>query len=89
MPDLILIDGGRGQLSAAAQILSELGLKKLPVASIAKKREEIFLRYKEKPVNLPKESPALHVLQRVRDESHRFALKYHQNRRKNQLINDK
>ncbi len=71
-PDLILIDGGKGQLGAALQALEELGLD-LPLASLAKKNEEIYLPGESKPVILPLNSPALHVLQRVRDETHRFA----------------
>jgi len=88
-PDLILIDGGRGQLSAATEILDKLGVKKTPIISLAKKREEIFMPDRENPVQLPVNSPALHVLERVRDEAHRFALSYHQNRRKNKLITGK
>ena len=89
LPDLVLIDGGKGQLSAAVWALQKLGLTHLPVASIAKRKEEIYLPDKDAPVELTVRSPALHVLQRVRDESHRFALSYHQNRRKNQLIFNK
>lgn len=71
-PDLILIDGGKGQLHAALDALDELGLD-LKVASLAKKNEEIYIPGKSDPIVLPLNSPALHVLQRVRDETHRFA----------------
>lgn len=71
-PDLILIDGGKGQLHAAGQALQELGLD-IPVASLAKKNEEIYRPGHSEPIVLPLNSPALHILQRVRDETHRFA----------------
>jgi len=76
MPDLILIDGGKGQLNAAIAALSALGLK-LPTAALAKEFEYIFLPERDAPVILPKDSPALVLLQRVRDEAHRFAVGYH------------
>ncbi|MCX7821752.1 MAG: excinuclease ABC subunit UvrC [Brevinematales bacterium] len=71
-PDLILIDGGKGQLNAALKALNELELK-VDVVSLAKENEEIFLPFKSEPIRLPKNSPALHILQQVRDETHRFA----------------
>ncbi len=81
MPDLVLIDGGSGQLSAALKALDEVGLRKLPVVSLAKQNEEIFLPNTRVPVRLPKDSPALQILQHVRDESHRFAVAFHRQRR--------
>ncbi|MFC1501499.1 GIY-YIG nuclease family protein [Elusimicrobiota bacterium] len=81
MPDLVLIDGGKGQLSAATSALASLKLK-IPIVSIAKKREEIFIPGKEKSLKLLKNSGALHVLQAVRDEAHRFAIGFHKIRRK-------
>jgi len=72
LPDLIVIDGGKGQLNAALSALAELHIS-LPVVSLAKKNEEIYTPYQSEPIVLPKNSPALHVLQRVRDETHRFA----------------
>ncbi|HTW45739.1 MAG TPA: excinuclease ABC subunit UvrC [Acidobacteriaceae bacterium] len=82
MPSLILIDGGLGQLHAAAQALEELGLTTQPLASIAKREEIIYLYGQEdEPVVLERRSPVLHLIQRVRDESHRFAISYHRKRR--------
>jgi excinuclease ABC subunit C len=72
LPDLILIDGGKTQLNAAQEALSEAGIN-LNVISLAKKNEEIYNLYSEDPIVLEKNSPALHILQQVRDESHRFA----------------
>lgn len=78
IPDLILIDGGKGQLNATLEVLHQLEMKTIPTASLAKQREEVFLPNKSKPVDIPQGSPALHLLQRIRDEAHRFALGYHQ-----------
>jgi excinuclease ABC subunit C len=77
-PDLILIDGGRGQVSAAKGILLSLGLGEIPVAGLAKQNEEIFLPRKKNPLVLEEGSPALKILQAVRDESHRFATSLNQ-----------
>jgi excinuclease ABC subunit C len=76
MPDLILIDGGKGQLGAALNALEDLH-SHIPVVSLAKKNEEIFLPSKDKPLTLSRHSPALKLLQSVRDEAHRFAVTYH------------
>jgi excinuclease ABC subunit C len=76
-PDLILIDGGQGQLSAARKVMYELGLEKIPTIGLAKEFEHIFVENRSDPIVLPRNSPALHLLQRVRDEAHRFALTYH------------
>ncbi len=81
MPDLVLIDGGKGQVSAAKEVLDELGLHDLPLAGIAKQREELFLPGAHDPIVLPGTSPALHLVQRLRDESHRFAITYHRSLR--------
>ncbi len=81
MPDLVLIDGGKGQVSAAKEVLDELGLHDLPLAGIAKQREELFLPGARDPIVLPGTSPALHLVQRLRDEAHRFAITYHRNLR--------
>jgi len=78
VPDLVLIDGGKGQLNAAREVLAELGLNSIPVASLAKENEEIFIPGKSRPIVLARSSPGLHLLQRIRDEAHRFALGYHQ-----------
>ena len=82
MPSLILIDGGLGQLHAAAAALEELGLTSQPLASIAKREEVIYLYGQEDdPIVLDRRSPVLHLVQRIRDESHRFAVSYHRKRR--------
>jgi excinuclease ABC subunit C len=82
MPSLILIDGGLGQLHAAASALEELGLTTQPLASIAKREEIIYLYGQEnEPVVLDRRSPVLHLVQMIRDESHRFAITYHRKRR--------
>ncbi len=78
LPDLVLIDGGKGQLSAALEAMTEVGVAEMvSTASLAKEREEVFLPGQSEPLRLPGTSPALYLLQRVRDESHRFALAYH------------
>lgn len=82
MPSLILVDGGLGQLHAAAAALEELGITTQPLASIAKREEIIYVYGQEdEPVVLDRRSPVLHLVQRVRDESHRFAITYHRKRR--------
>ena len=81
MPDLVIIDGGRGQVSAAKEVLDELGLHDLPLAGIAKEREELILPDRDAPVVLPVTSQALYMVQRLRDEAHRFAITYHRNLR--------
>jgi len=82
LPDLILIDGGRGQLNAARQAVEEAGISAVSLASLAKENEEIFIPRRREPIVLPRSSPALQLLQRLRDEAHRFALGYHQRVRK-------
>jgi len=77
-PDLVLIDGGKGQLNSAISVMQEMGVAAIPVASLAKQNEEIFIPRKAESINLPDSSPGLQLLQRVRDEAHRFALGYHQ-----------
>jgi excinuclease ABC subunit C len=81
LPDLVVIDGGKGQLSAAKEVLDELGYDDLAVVGLAKEREEIFLPDREEPVLLPTTSPALYLMQRLRDEAHRFAITYHRSLR--------
>ena len=77
-PQLLLVDGGKGQLSVAVRVLKELGLSdKIPTASLAKQFEEVYLPGDSTPVILPRQSEALFMLQRIRDESHRFAITYH------------
>jgi excinuclease ABC subunit C len=78
LPDLVLIDGGKGQLNAALSAMQEVGADTIPVASLAKENEEIFVPQQSEPISLPRSSSGLQVLQRLRDEAHRFALGYHQ-----------
>ena len=78
LPDLILVDGGKGQLNAALAAMHESGVDSVPVASLAKENEEIFIPRRAAPVILPRTSPGLQLLQRLRDEAHRFALGYYQ-----------
>src|SRR5213594_2739618 len=77
LPDLVLIDGGKGQLSSAVSVLERLGVGHVQVASIAKREEEVFLDGRRDSVRIPLDSPVLHVIQRIRDEAHRFAVTYH------------
>jgi excinuclease ABC subunit C len=77
LPDLIVIDGGKGQLSSAVQVLAELGLAHIPMIGLAKRLEEIFRPGESEPVVLPKTSSSLKLLQQLRDEAHRFAVAYH------------
>jgi excinuclease ABC subunit C len=77
IPDLVLIDGGKGQLNAALELRKELGLDSIPIVSLAKENEEVFIPGDPQPVYIAKDSPALHILQRARDEAHRFAISYH------------
>jgi excinuclease ABC subunit C len=78
LPDLIIVDGGKGQLSAACGELQRLCLHDLPIIGLAKEREEIYSPGRALPMRLPMDSPALRLLQRIRDEAHRFANAYHQ-----------
>ncbi len=78
LPDLIIVDGGKGQLSAACRELQRLGVHDLPIIGLAKEREEIYRPGRALPLQLPMDSPALRLLQRIRDEAHRFANAYHQ-----------
>lgn len=79
LPDLIIIDGGKGQLSAALRVIRGLGME-TQVISLAEGREEIFLEGQSESLYPPRESPALHVIQHIRDEAHRFAITYHRKR---------
>jgi len=77
MPDLVIIDGGRGQLGAAVEVMQELGVHQIATFGLAKRREELFQPRTAQPVLLPVDSPALFLLERVRDEAHRFAVSFH------------
>jgi excinuclease ABC subunit C len=78
LPDLIIVDGGKGQLSSACKELQRLGLHDLPIIGLAKEHEEIYRPGRALPLQLPEDSGALRLLQRIRDEAHRFANTYHQ-----------
>jgi excinuclease ABC subunit C len=80
-PNLVVIDGGKGQLAAATQAMDELGVAGVTTISLAKRMEEVFVPGRAEPVSIPRTSEALYLLQQVRDEAHRFALTYHQLRR--------
>ena len=89
-PDLIIIDGGKGQLSSVMQIVEEMDITGIDFVSLAKRQEEVFLPHCSKSILLPRESSALFLIQRIRDEAHRFAITYHRNlRSKNSLIDKK
>jgi excinuclease ABC subunit C len=77
LPDLVIVDGGKGQLSAALDVMRNLGLKDVPVAGLAKQNEELFVQDLAEPIVLPRTSQALYLVQRLRDEAHRFAITYH------------
>ena len=81
LPDLIVIDGGKGQLSAAHDALTELGLADRPLISLAKREEEVFIWGREEPLKISRRSPGLRLLQQARDEAHRFAVTYNRKRR--------
>src|SRR5262249_50903480 len=82
LPDLLIIDGGKGQLGVGVEVLQEFGLYgKVPVCGLAKQQEEIFLPGQMRPILLPRRSQGLYLVQRVRDEAHRFALTHHRIRR--------
>ena len=86
LPDLVLIDGGRGQLNVGLAVLQELGLDWIPVASLAKQQEEVYVGDSLQPLALDPTSPALHTLQKIRDEAHRFAITYHKKLRSRRTI---
>jgi excinuclease ABC subunit C len=86
LPDLFLIDGGKGQLNAALEVAERLGLGGLQFASLAKREEEVFLPGRADPLRLSRRSPALRLLQRIRDEAHRFGLAYNRKRRTQRTI---
>jgi excinuclease ABC subunit C len=81
LPDLVVIDGGKGQLAAAAEAVRELGLENLQLISLAKREEEIYVVARAEPVRLPRRSPGLRMLQQARDEAHRFAVTFNRKRR--------
>jgi len=86
LPDMILIDGGRGQLNAALAALNKLGIEEIPIAGLAKREEEIYVPDREEPIRLDRHDPALQLLQMVRDETHRFAVSSHRRRRSKRTL---
>jgi excinuclease ABC subunit C len=77
LPDLVIVDGGRGQLNAALDVMRDLGVGHIPAAGLAKQHEELFVQDMSEPIVLPRTSQALYLVQRIRDEAHRFAVTYH------------
>ena len=88
-PDLIIIDGGKGQLSSVMQIVEEFGITDIDFVSLAKREEEVFLPNQSKSILLPRESNALYLIQRIRDEAHRFAITFHRDLRSKALQDPK
>jgi excinuclease ABC subunit C len=86
LPDMILIDGGRGQLNAALAALHKLGVEEIPIAGLAKREEELYVPDREETIRLDRHDPALQVLQMVRDETHRFAVSSHRRRRRKRTL---
>jgi excinuclease ABC subunit C len=87
LPDLLVVDGGKGQLNVALEVLEEYGLRdQVPVVGLAKQEEEIFAPDRPDPVRLPRTSEGLYLMQRIRDEAHRFAVTYHRRLRTKQTI---
>jgi excinuclease ABC subunit C len=82
LPDLVIIDGGKGQLAAALDVMRDMGVKHIPAVGLAKQHEEIYVQDMAEPVVLPRSSQALYLVQRIRDEAHRFAITYHRGVRK-------
>ena len=88
-PDLIIIDGGKGQLSSVMQIVDEIGITGIDFVSLAKREEEVFLPNKSKSILLPRDSSALFLIQRIRDEAHRFAITFHRKLRNEKALKSK
>ena len=85
-PDLVLIDGGKGHLGAALQVFLELGINDIPIASLAKENEELFIPMMSEGIMLPRNSQGLYLVQRARDEAHRFAITFHRERRSKKSV---
>lgn len=86
LPDLVLIDGGKGHLGAALQVFLELGINDIPLASLAKENEELFIPMMSEGIMLPRNSQGLYLVQRARDEAHRFAITFHRERRSKKSV---
>ena len=87
-PDLIIIDGGKGQLSSVMKVVEDMGVTGIDFVSLAKRQEEVFLPHKSKSILLPRESSALFLIQRIRDEAHRFAITFHRKLRSKNSLKD-
>ena len=85
-PDLVILDGGKGQLSAGLAALADAGRLQIPIAALAKEREELFVPNRPEPIVLPRTAQGLYLVQRIRDEAHRFAVSYHQNVRAKRAV---
>ena len=86
LPDLVIVDGGKGQLSAAVGVMEDLGLTEVPLAGLAKRFEELFIPNQAAPIVLPRTSQGLYLVQRIRDEAHRFAITYHRDVRSKRAL---
>jgi len=86
LPDLVILDGGKGQLSAGLSALADAGRLQIPIVALAKEREELFRPDRHDPILLPRTSQGLYLVQRIRDEAHRFAVTYHQNLRSKRAV---
>jgi len=86
LPDLVIVDGGKGQLSAAVGVMEELGLTEVPLSGLAKRFEELFIPNRSAPIVLPRTSQGLYLVQRIRDEAHRFAITYHRDVRSRRAL---
>ena len=86
LPDLVIVDGGKGQLHAALDVMRDLGVEQVPAAGLAKRNEELFVKDMSEPIVLPRTSQALYLVQRVRDEAHRFAITYHRGLRQKRSV---
>ena len=88
-PDLIIIDGGKGQLSSVMQIVEGIGVQGIDFVSLAKREEEVFLPHQSESILLPRDSNALYLIQRIRDEAHRFAITFRRERRSKSAVGKK
>ena len=88
-PDLIIIDGGKGQLSSVMQIVEGIGVQGIDFVSLAKREEEVFLPHQSESILLPRDSNALYLIQRIRDEAHRFEITFHRERRSKSAVGKK
>jgi len=86
LPDLIVVDGGKGQLSSAVQVLQKLGIENQPIIGLAKRLEEVFVPGESEARMLPRTSSSLRLLQQIRDEAHRFAITFHRQRRRKRTL---